>query len=254
MRCRASYVSYIATSYEYQSEKTTHRDLGIIFSVTLQWRPHYDNSTAKAYKILGLLHRIFKNSISYEAKKLLYISLVRSCLLYCSPLWRPHLIQDILLLEKVQRRATKVILNDYTSDYKSRLIKLQLLPLMYMYDLSDILFFIKSAKTPNNSFDIMNYVSFVRGATRSSDTKLVHRTTDNCITSNSYFYRIPRLWNALPEIDLTLSINTMKTKLNTFLWNHFMHNFDPNNNCTLKFLCPCCNCTRHPLTPNFRSL
>ena len=55
------------------SEKTTHRDLGIIFSVTLQWRPHYDNITAKAYKILGLLHRIFKNSISYEAKKLLYI-------------------------------------------------------------------------------------------------------------------------------------------------------------------------------------
>ena len=117
------------------------------------------------------LGRIFKKSISYEAKKLLYISLVRCCLLYCSPLWRPHLIQDILLLEKVQRRATKVILNDYTSDYKSRLIKLQLLPLMYMYDLSDILFFIKSVKTPNNSFDIMNYVSFVRGATRSSDTK-----------------------------------------------------------------------------------
>ena len=85
---------------------------------------------------------------------------------------------------KVQRRATKVILNDYTSDYKFRLIKLQLLPLMYMYDLSDILFFIKSVKTPNNSFDILNYVSFVRGATRSSDTKLVHRTTDNCITSN----------------------------------------------------------------------
>ena len=141
-----------------------------------------------------------------------------------------------------------------TSDYKSRLIKLQLLPLTYMYDLSDILFFIKSVKTSNNSFDILNHVSFVRGATRSSDTKLVHRTTDNCITSNSYFYRIPRLWNALPEIDLTLSINTMKTKLNTFLWNHFMHNFDPNNNCTLHFLCPCCNCTRHPLTPNFRSL
>ena len=85
-----------------------------------------------------------------------------------------------------------------------------------MYDLGDILFFIKSVKTPNNSFDIINYVSFVRGATRSSDTKLVHRTTDNCITCNSYFYRIPRLWNALPEIDLTLSINTMKTKLNTF--------------------------------------
>ena len=42
------------------------------------------------------------------------------------------------------RHATKVILNDYTFDYKSHLIKLQLLPLMYMYNLSDILFFIIS--------------------------------------------------------------------------------------------------------------
>ena len=72
-------------------------------------------ATAKAYKILGLLYKIFKNSISFEAKKLLYISLVRSCLSYCSPSWRrPYLIQNILLLEKVQRRATKFILNDYT--------------------------------------------------------------------------------------------------------------------------------------------
>ena len=52
--------------------------------------------------------------------------------------------------------------SDYTSDYKSRLIKLQLLQLMYVYELSDILFFIKSVKSPNNSFDIMNYVSFSR--------------------------------------------------------------------------------------------
>ena len=42
---------------------------------------------------------------------------------------------DILLLEHVQRRATKYILNDYTSSYKSRLTKLNLLPLMCIYEL-----------------------------------------------------------------------------------------------------------------------
>ena len=64
-------------------------------------------------KIFGLLlQRIFKNSVSFEAKKSLYISLIRSCLLYCSPLWRSYLIQDILLLEKVQRQETKVILHE----------------------------------------------------------------------------------------------------------------------------------------------
>ena len=122
-----------------------------MFSATLQWKTHCENITAKAYKILGLLHKIFKNSISFEAKKLLYISLVGSCLSYCSLLWWPYLIQDIILLEKVQRRATKFILNDYTSDYKSHLIKLQLLPLMYVYKLSDILFFIKPVRSSNSS-------------------------------------------------------------------------------------------------------
>ena len=58
----------------------------------------------------------------------------------------------------MQHQVTKVILNDYTSDYKSRLIKLQLLATTnsYVYELNDILFFIKSIKSPNNSFDIMN--------------------------------------------------------------------------------------------------
>ena len=44
-------------------------------------------------------------------------------------------------LEKMQHQVTKAILNDYTSDYKSHLIKLQLLPLMYVYELSDIFIF-----------------------------------------------------------------------------------------------------------------
>ena len=63
--------------------------------------------------MLGLLQRIFRNSICYEAKNQFYSSLVRSCLLYCSPLWRPYLIQYILLQERIQHQATKVILNDY---------------------------------------------------------------------------------------------------------------------------------------------
>ena len=49
--------------------------------------------------------------------------------------------------------------------------------------ISDILFFIKS---PNNSFDIMNYVSF-SSATRFSGTKLCYRVTDNCISSHQIY-------------------------------------------------------------------
>lgn len=78
---------------------------------------------------------------SIEEKKTLYVSLVKSQVLYCLQIWHPRLIK---ILEQVQRRATKFILNDYELDYKKQLIKLNMLPLMYALDLNDILFCIKS--------------------------------------------------------------------------------------------------------------
>jgi hypothetical protein len=65
-------------------------------------------------------------SCCLQAKRVLYITLVRSKLLYCSPIWRPHLLRDIKALENVQRRATKFILNNYVSNYRLRLLDLHL--------------------------------------------------------------------------------------------------------------------------------
>ena len=87
---------------------------------------------------------------------------------------------------------------------------------MYIYELTDILFFIKSLKTPTYSFDITKYVSFTRHNTRSSDTKLCHQVSTNNITANSYFFRLPRLWNSLPIVDLSLPYNVIKKKLLLF--------------------------------------
>ena len=53
-----------------------------------------------------------------------YKSLVRPHLEYCIQAWRPYLTQDIEMLEKVQRRATKMVygFNDLT--YEQRLRRL----------------------------------------------------------------------------------------------------------------------------------
>ena len=101
----------------YIALRESHKDLGIVMSHDLSWNKHYDYLLSKAYRTLGLLCRTFSNTMSIHAKKVLYISLVRSRLSYCSPIWRPRLLKDIKSIENVQRRATNYILQDYKSCY-----------------------------------------------------------------------------------------------------------------------------------------
>ena len=54
---------------------------------------------------------------------------------YASPIWFPHLKKELVLLVKFQRGATKVILGDFSSDYKYRLTSLQLHTLMMALEL-----------------------------------------------------------------------------------------------------------------------
>ena len=143
----------------------------------MSWRNHLKQITARAYKILGLIRRSFTSTLCPTAKKNLYLSLVRSQLAYGSQIWRPHLIKDIMDLERIQRRATKYILNDFHSSYKNRLQSLKILPLMMQLELYDILFFIRCLKEPNenNAFSIQSYVSFSNSNTRSTThLKLKH--------------------------------------------------------------------------------
>jgi len=76
--------------------------------------------------------------------------------MYSSQIWKLRLIKDITTLEPVQYTITKYILNDYTSSYKSRLQLLNLLSLMYIYELNDLMFLIKSLNCPTDSLDITN--------------------------------------------------------------------------------------------------
>jgi len=148
--------------------RNCHHDLGLLVTSNLHWNEHYDMLLKKAYKTLGLIRRIFQNTRVVQAKKLLYLTLVCSKLQYCSPIWRPQYINDIKNIENIQRRATKFILNDYSSDYKSRLIKLNLLPLMMQFEFNDIMFFVENLRDPSQSFNVMDFVEFCSGSTRSS--------------------------------------------------------------------------------------
>ena len=225
------------------STKDQVKDLGIIFSSNLQWNSHYKFIISKAYKMFYFLSRIFTYP-SVIARRRLYLTLVRSQLVYCSPLWRPYLIKDIEDFERIQHRVTKFILNNYNLDYKSRLIQCKILPLMYFFELTDILFFVKSIKFPSPAFNILNYVTFNTSSTRSgSFNKLIHNFASTSYARQFYFNRISRLWNSLPFIDLSLPFNVIKSNLYGYLWNHFIHDFDPDDVHHYHYVCPCNQCS-----------
>ena len=209
--CHLSFNQKFLTSYTINGSTIPslpeHKDLGVLISNNLEWGPHLDYILTKAYKTLGLIRRTFSQSVSSSVKVKLYIALVRSQLLYCSPIWCPHLMKDIHKFEQLQRRATKYILQDYTSDYKTRLIKLQLFPLMYILEISDIMFFITSVKNPTPtgvcSFNINMHISFSSNHTRSSGVKLNHNPTFNNKQCHFYLNHICRLWNAMHYLSLS---------------------------------------------------
>ena len=85
-----------------------------------------------------------------------------------------------------------------------------------VYELHDTSFFIKCLKHPTASFNIMNYIKFSAGSTRSSSFhKLVHPSQSK--SKHFYFNRLPRLWNSLPPIDLNQSHDTIMNSIKTLL-------------------------------------
>ena len=120
---------------------TTTKDLGVTVSNNLLWNADINEMCAKANRTLGLIKRVCgKDIVDQETRKLLYITLVRSQLEYASNLWSPYTAMERALVENIQRRATKFILNYYDRDiaYKDRLVTLHLLPLEYRREIADL--------------------------------------------------------------------------------------------------------------------
>ena len=201
-----------------------------------------------------MIRRTFSCHCPVGTKLKLYTSLIRSQLQYGSQLWRPMHAKDIHKLEQMQRRATKFILNNVSSNYKSRLLALWLLPLMMLYELNDVMFFINNVKSPSQSFDILNGVTFSSSNTRSCSGKLVHRSSSTNSQRHFYFTRLVKLWNALPVLDMSLSSLTLRAKIKDFLWSAFVDKFNPSDSCTFHFICPCAKCSAIPKPSNYRTL
>ncbi|CAB4014177.1 RNA-directed DNA polymerase from mobile element jockey [Paramuricea clavata] len=142
VRTRTIYDRQYTLGSSHLSVVQSEKDLGVWISDTLNWNIHTDNIVAKAQKMLGLLYRTLKDIDDNSVKRLLYFTWVRPTLEYASPVWSPYKKRNINKIEKVQRRASRLILG-HEVDYKSRLEKLHLLPLYMRREITDLVFLFK---------------------------------------------------------------------------------------------------------------
>ena len=103
------------------------KNLGVIFDKYLSFDAHNQNSINKANRII---RRTF-TFIDGEIFTNLYKALVRPHLEYGNIVWFPQLKRQSVAIEKVQRRATKLIPVLKDLDYKERLRQLKLPTLKY---------------------------------------------------------------------------------------------------------------------------
>ena len=126
---------------------------------------------------------------------------------------------------------------------------------MYLFELCDIIFVIKSLKNPNHILQYYNYIQFHSSSSRFSHAnKLIHHRSTNLATHHFFFNRVPRLWNVLPIINMSLPTSTLISKLKTYFWQHLEKNFDSTNHCTFHLLYPCSTCSNISTQVNFQNL
>ena len=108
----------------------------------LTWNKQVNAQCAKASRLLGYVRRDTRPDKS--------ITLVRSHLGYATKVWTPQSTDLIRKLQRVQRRATKYILDlPFVCDqtYGDRLMNLNLLPISYWHEFLEMIFFYKVVTT-----------------------------------------------------------------------------------------------------------
>ena len=111
-------------------ETLVEKDLGVHVDNNLNFQHHIHKAVSKANQTLGLLRRTFRY-MDKDTFTALYKSRVRPILEYANSVWSPRHKKDIDEIEKVQRRATKMVPGLKDQDYETRLRILKLPSLKY---------------------------------------------------------------------------------------------------------------------------
>ena len=193
--------------------------LGVWLTDNLSWSKHIQSITKKAMKLVSVVYRKFYRHSSTETLKKLYISLIRPHLEYASPVWDPHCVSQIGVLEKVQKFSLRMCLKAWNIPYDSILERTALPSLEKRRKLLKLIFLFQIL---NGSYLFPN----VPVTSQSMDKRLrnFHPTILNQPFARTIAYRfsffpdIVSVWNSLPlELRTISSLPVFKQNVVNYL-------------------------------------
>ena len=162
-----------------------------------------------------------RRTFTYKEKHIivpLYKAIVRPHLEYCIQAWRPYRKKDIDKLERIQRRATKMIPELRDLSYESRLLQCGLTTLETRRLRGDQ---IEVFKIVNGYEDVDRNMFFKLkegSRTRGHKTALVKEQCSLDMRKYSFSQRVINEWNKLPNDCVNASsVNMFKNRIGRYL-------------------------------------
>ena len=141
---------------------------------------------------------------------------------YANIIWGPHYAQDTQSLERIQRRATKMIPELKLLSYENRLRMLKLPSLAHRRRRGDMIFMFKLISGKLN-LDPQSFFKISETTTRGHKYKVFKKHAKKLTRINSFSQRVVNDWNALPaEIVEAKSIISFKNELDKY-WREEMY-------------------------------
>lgn len=144
------------------TEVTQIKDLGVFFDCKLKFNVHISHIVRKAYQMLGFVMRMCKDFVNLSCMFSLYSTLVRSVLEYASVVWNPFRKNQVLEVERIQKKFSLFMSKKtYTPymDYKIRLHIHGLISLEGRREKSDVIFLFKILNNIIDT-DMLQSISF----------------------------------------------------------------------------------------------
>ena len=197
----------------------TERDLGVLIDKNLSFENHIHQITKKANSMIGMIWRSF-DFLDIHTFQLLYKAIIRPKLEYATPVWTPNSWRLVQEVEKIQRRATKMLPQLRELSYEDRLKKLNLPTLSYRRIRGDLITVYKILHKFMNTDIMDNNMNKIPGL-RGHKYKLSKPRNRTSIRQNFFTQRVINWWNELPnEIVEKTTVNGFKNALDKYHEDH----------------------------------